>query len=58
MAESLVVKSKISEYIKGKGMMTSSDTSDALSDMVSKNLDMAVARCQKNGRKTVKPYDL
>ena len=57
MAEILVVKSKVAEYIKGKDMMMASDSAEALSNMVAKKLDMAIKRCQENGRKTVKPYD-
>ena len=58
MADMLVVKSKIADYVRNKGMMCASDTCDALSDHVQTNLDRAIARCKENGRKTVKPYDL
>ena len=58
MADALVVKSKVGDYIKGKGMMCASDTSEALSRQVSTVLDAAIKRCKENGRKTVKPYDL
>ncbi|MFH1587863.1 MAG: hypothetical protein ABIA76_00815 [Candidatus Diapherotrites archaeon] len=57
MADMLVVKSKVAEYIKGKGMMMASDSPEALSGMVAMFLDKSIARCKENGRKTVKPYD-
>jgi histone H3/H4 len=58
MGDMLVVKSKVADYVRNKGMMCASDTSDALSNSVQKSLDSAIARCKENGRKTVKPYDL
>jgi hypothetical protein len=56
--ESLVVASKIKAYIKSKGMMTSSDALEALSDKVYCMLDTAIARTQANRRSTVKAQDL
>jgi histone H3/H4 len=57
MAEILVVKSKVAEYIKSKDMMMSSEAAEALSSMVAKAIDKGIERCKANGRKTVKPYD-
>ncbi|MDO8538018.1 MAG: DUF1931 domain-containing protein [archaeon] len=57
-SEMYVVKSKVADYVRNKGMMCASDTSEALSEHVQKSLDRAIARCKENGRKTVKPYDL
>jgi hypothetical protein len=56
--ESLVVASKIKAYIKGKGMMTSSDALEAISDRVYCMLDKAAERTKANRRSTVKPQDL
>ena len=54
----LVVASKVKAYIKGKGMMTSSDAIGALSDDVYKTIDAAIKRTKANRRSTVKPQDL
>ena len=56
--ESLVVASKVKAYIKSKGMMTSSDSLEAISDKVYCMLDAAIARTQANRRSTVKAQDL
>ena len=55
---SLVVGSKVKEYIKSKGCMTAGDTLDALSDCVRAILDKATERTKGNKRSTVKPADL
>ena len=57
-SESLVVTSKVKEYIKSKGCQTSADAVDALSKKVMCMLDCAVERVKANGRATVKSYDL
>jgi histone H3/H4 len=57
MAEMLVVKSKMAEFIKGKGMMMASDSPEAVSNILEKMLEKGIERCKANGRKTVKPYD-
>ena len=59
-AEPLFVKSKVREYIKGKGCNTSSGIldGDALNGIIMALLDAAVARAQGNNRKTVKARDL
>ena len=56
--EVLVVASKVKAYIKKKGMMTSSDAIEALSDKVYCLIDSAAKRTKANRRSTVKPQDL
>jgi len=56
--ESLVVASKIKAYIKSKGMMTSADALETISDKVYCLLDKAAERTKANRRSTVKPQDL
>lgn len=59
-AEPLFVKSKVREFIKGKGCNTSSGIldGDGLNEIIMGLLDKAAARAQANGRKTVKARDL
>ena len=56
--ESLVVASKVREYIKSKGMMTASESLEAINAAVYKLLDAAIVRTQANRRSTVKAQDL
>ncbi len=56
--EVLVVASKVKAYAKSKGVRTSADAVDALSDKVYALLDDAVARAQANKRGTIKPQDV
>lgn len=56
--EILVVGSKVKEYIKTKGCMTSGELISALSDRVECLLDRAIERAQANKRKTVGPHDV
>ncbi len=58
MADVLVVASKVKDYIKNKGCMTSSELADALSKKVEKILDEAIERTKGNKRSTVKGIDL
>jgi len=58
MADMLVVRSKVADYVKSKNMQMGSDTYDALSNNVMSSIDSAIKRCSDNGRKTLKPYDL
>jgi len=58
MADILIVRSKIGDYVKSKNMQMGSDTYDALSTKVQASIDDAIKRCTDNGRKTLKPYDL
>ncbi len=59
-AEPLYVKSKVREYIKGKGCNTSSGVldGDTLNKLIMEMLDNAVRRAKGNNRKTVKARDL
>ncbi len=59
-AEALFVKSKVREYIKGKGCNTSGDLidGDSLNNAIIGVLDKAIARAKANGRKTVQEKDL
>ncbi|MFX1476838.1 MAG: hypothetical protein ACFFCI_01785 [Promethearchaeota archaeon] len=58
--EPLFVKSKVREYIKGKGCNTSSAVLDgeALNKIIMDMLDKSVNRAKGNNRKTVKARDL
>jgi len=58
--DALFVKSKIREYIKGKGCNTSGDLIDgaSLNDAIIEVLDAAIRRAKANGRKTVQEKDL
>jgi histone H3/H4 len=55
---SYVVASKVKEAINAKGMMSSGDLPEALSQKVESLLGEAAVRAEKNGRKTVRPEDL
>ena len=57
-SDSLVVTSKVKDYIKSKGCQTSADAVEALNKKVAGVLDEAVARVKANSRATVKPYDI
>ncbi|MHA1988183.1 MAG: hypothetical protein ACW98D_16230 [Promethearchaeota archaeon] len=56
----LFVKSKVREFIKGKGCNTSSGVLDGddLNGIIMSILDKAVGRAKGNNRKTVKARDL
>lgn len=56
--EMLVVGTKVKNYIKSKGVMSSSDVLDTLNDAVYALLDSAVQRAEANGRKTVQGRDV
>lgn len=58
--EALFVKSKVREYIKGKGCNTSGDLIDgpALNNAIIDIIDKAIARAKANNRKTVQEKDL
>jgi len=59
-AEPLYVKSKVREYIKGKGCNTSSGVldGDTLNKLIMEMLDNSIRRAKANNRKTVKARDL
>ena len=56
--ETLVVVSKIKDYVKGKGFQTSETAVDALSNAVRELLDKATERAKSNGRQTIKDRDV
>ncbi len=56
--EPLVVASKMKAYIRGKGMMSSSEAVEAVSEVVYNMLDAAIARAKANRRSTVRAQDL
>ncbi|MAW61083.1 MAG: hypothetical protein CMJ94_09620 [Planctomycetes bacterium] len=57
-SEVLVVVSKLKNYIKSQsGMNTSGNAAPAVSAMVRQLCDDAIARAQKDGRKTVMDRD-
>ncbi len=54
----LLVGSKTKEALKGKGFNVSADTMDALNEYVYWIVDQAQKKCEANGRKTIRPYDI
>ncbi|MBS3150257.1 DUF1931 domain-containing protein [Candidatus Woesearchaeota archaeon] len=56
MTESLVVRSKIKEYVKD--MNVAGDFSDALSKKCESLIKEAIERAKANGRRTVQSRDL
>jgi len=56
--ETLVVVSKVKEYVKSKGLQTSETAVDALSNSVRELLDKAAERAKDNGRQTIKDRDI
>lgn len=59
--EVLIVGSKTKLALKGSGKTTfnvSSDTLDALNELVYNAVEQAQKRCAANGRKTIRPYDI
>ncbi|MFX1495969.1 MAG: DUF1931 domain-containing protein [Promethearchaeota archaeon] len=58
--DTLFVKSKVKEYIKGKGCNTASEVLDGkkLNAILLDLLDKAVERAKANNRKTVQERDL
>ncbi len=56
--EILVVASKVREYIKSKGCLTSGELVSALSSKVYCCLDSAIERAKANNRKTVSAKDV
>lgn len=56
--ETLVVGSKVKDFIKEADLRSDGDLIEALSDKVSEMLKSAMQRCKENGRSTVRPCDL
>lgn len=55
--EMLLVGSKTKEAIKASGLNASGDALDALNEKVHQMVKEAQARCEANGRKTVRGSD-
>ncbi len=59
MEETLVIASKVKKYIKEKGgMNTSASTVDALSNLVRRACEEAIAKARDDKRKTVMDRDV
>ena len=56
--DSLIVASKVREYIKSENLMTSGELLEALSEAVYGVLDKAMGRTRDNKRSTVRAHDL
>lgn len=56
--EMLLVGSKTKEALKGGKFNVSSDTIDALNEYVYWLIEQAQKKCEANGRKTIRPYDI
>ena len=54
----MIMKTKIKEYVNGKGFNMSSEFVDKLEEDLLVVLDRATERAEENGRKTVTPRDL
>lgn len=56
--ETLVVGSKVKDFIKEADLRSDGDLIEALSGRVEEILKSAMGRCKENGRSTVRPCDL
>ncbi|MFH1131008.1 MAG: hypothetical protein V1754_06715 [Pseudomonadota bacterium] len=56
--ESLIVTSKVKEFIKERGLQSSADVVPALNNKIYEILEQASERTTNNGRATVRPHDL
>jgi hypothetical protein len=56
--EVVVIASKLKDAIKTHKCQSSGDLVEAVSDKVHEMLEAAANRAKKNGRATVRPYDL
>ena len=56
--EALIVASKVKAYVKSKGLMTASDSLEAINAKIYALLDEATCRTTANRRSTLKPQDL
>jgi histone H3/H4 len=57
MAGSMVVQSKVREFVKKNNLRLSSDAIDALNKCVEEILKKAAERCKQNNRQTIRPAD-
>lgn len=56
--ETLVVGSKVKDFIKDAELRSDGDLIESLSAKVEEILKSAMQRCKENGRSTVRPCDL
>ena len=56
--ETFVVASKVKSYVREKGYNVSSELVAELSRRAQELLDRASSRCEGNGRRTVRPFDV
>lgn len=56
--DTLVVGSKVKDFIKDNDLRSDGDLIEALSGRVEEILKNAMGRCKENGRSTVRPCDL
>lgn len=56
--EMLLVSSKTKDALKGQGYNVSAETLEAMNDYVYWLIEQAQKRCDANGRKTIRPYDI
>jgi hypothetical protein len=56
--ETFVVASKVKSYVRAKGYNVSSELVAELSNRAQDLLDRAADRCKKNGRRTVRKFDV
>jgi len=56
--ETLVVVSKVKDFVKEQGLQTSETAVDAISDTVRELLTKAIERAKANGRQTIKDRDI
>ena len=56
--KSLVVKSAVGDYIRGKGLKVSGELVDGINKILKELLSRACERCSENKRKTVMVQDL
>jgi histone H3/H4 len=56
--EMLLVSSKTKDALKGEGYNVSSETLEAMNEYVYWLIEQAQKRCDANGRKTIRPYDI
>jgi histone H3/H4 len=57
MSDSMVVQSKVREFVKKNNLRLSSDAIDALNKSVEELLKKAAERCKQNNRQTIRPAD-
>jgi hypothetical protein len=56
--ETFVVASKVKNYVREKGFNVASELVNELSNRAQELLDRAAKRCEGNGRRTVRPFDV